>query len=596
MFPSVGGDPSPAPQATPIRNTAPVGSTGATLTSTRSGGNGRMRWMGAGVATLLVVALVAGAFVVFGARPGTPSLVAHYAPANVAAYAELRYDMPGDQHDQLASFMSHFPGFADTASFDQKVEETLENALAQTDTGLSWKDDIEPWFGGQVGVFSASLAPTQGTPSSFTLVMSVKDRAKLDSIVAGHTNDMQQETYKGNVIWSGTAAGSEKPVHFAVTDDAFVLSARNEDLKAALDTKAGEVSGLADDSFFTTQLGALHSDRLALVYFDHAALMDSMTSGTSPMAGCMTGLEGAGNVKTLGEVRAESDHLAFNVRSQYPSGENLPAPPANRNTNLAASMPANTAAYVEFRDAGTDLNFVITQLMTCLDEANSQDPGALGGSGFDVSQLERLLGVAPGDYFDFVQDAGVAITLADARFGGGVVATVDDENVARTRVERILSLARLAGGLGNDVGVTVTDEQHGDVTITTITIPPGSSTLPGEQGPSGPTSIGVAVANGRLYFGLDDFVGKALDQTAADSLASSPRLKSALAEAGTDNAGIVYADLSALRGYIATEMPAGEQGDYDTAVRLYLEPLDTVVFVSRNDNGISAGHGFLYVE
>ena len=103
------------------------------------------------------------------------------------------------------------------------------------------------------------------------------------SIVAGHHQiDMQQETYKGNVIWSGTAAGSDKPVHFAVTDDAFVLSARNDDLKAALDTNAGEVNGLADDSFFTTQLGALHSDRLALVYFDHAALMDSMASATSP--------------------------------------------------------------------------------------------------------------------------------------------------------------------------------------------------------------------------------------------------------------------------------------------------------------------------
>ena len=51
--------------------------------------------------------------------------------------------------------------------------------------------------------------------------------------------------------------------------------------------------------------------------------------------------------------------------------------------------------------------------------------------------LQALIGTAPEDYFDFLQDAGLAVTSANDKVGVGFVATVDDENVARTRVERL---------------------------------------------------------------------------------------------------------------------------------------------------------------
>ena len=71
----------------------------------------------AAIATIVVIALLGGMVAVLGARPATPSLVAQYAPADAAAYVEIRYDLPGDQADKLAEFMSHFPGFADQAAF-----------------------------------------------------------------------------------------------------------------------------------------------------------------------------------------------------------------------------------------------------------------------------------------------------------------------------------------------------------------------------------------------------------------------------------------------------------------------------------------------
>src|SRR5207247_952257 len=132
-----------------------------------------LRWLVAAVATVLVVVLVAGAFFLAGPRVGTPSVVAHFAPANTADYVEVRLDLPGDQHDRLASFLSHFPGFADQASLQQKLDDTLSQALKSHDSGLDWQTDVAPWFGGQVAFFGAGAGP------SFTAALSVKDRTSL---------------------------------------------------------------------------------------------------------------------------------------------------------------------------------------------------------------------------------------------------------------------------------------------------------------------------------------------------------------------------------------------------------------------------------
>ncbi len=220
-FPSVGGDagrspdsptgvftPQPPPILEPVTPQPPPLSS----TASPAGGASRSRWLVASIATIVVVALLGSLVVFLGARPATPSLVAQYAPQDVAAYIELRYDLPGDQANNLAEFMSHFPGFADQAAFQQKLDETLANVVSRTDTGLDWATDIKPWFGGQIGAFSSSLEPAVGTPPSFTFAMSVSDKAKLDEFVNAHVaeaSDLQQETYNGVTIYSGNVEDLE---------------------------------------------------------------------------------------------------------------------------------------------------------------------------------------------------------------------------------------------------------------------------------------------------------------------------------------------------------------------------------------------------
>ncbi len=364
-----------------------------------------------------------------------------------------------------------------------------------------------------------------------------------------------------------------------MTDEALVVSGRNEDLKRALDVKAGDVDGLADDPFFTAQLAGLHSDRLAAVYYDYGDLLESLPVGSSNLPqSCLDDIRAAVNFKLPGEVRAEADHLSATMRSQIPTGGNLPPGAPNRVSSLAQSMPADALAYVELRQVGALASFGVEEALACLTPA-------LGG--FDTSQLQMILGVAPEEYFNFLGDAAISFTNTGGRFGGGLIATVDDENVARIRVERLLSAARLAAMAG---GLTIEEQEHGAATITVMRL--GDGTLPSDVA----QSFSVTVTGGRLYLGVDDFVTGALDRAAADSLATAPRLVSALAATGSENAGMVYMNIAALRAAIETNMPSESRTPYDTEIKPFLEPMTHFVVVNRTEGGINVGHAFLYVE
>ena len=594
-FPSVGGPSGPTPRtpqgayfnhvqdggATDVASTAAVPE--GQLSAPVGGRTGRLRWLAAGMATILVLVLVGGTLFFLGTRPATPSLVSQFAPSDSAAFVEIRLDMPGDQRDRLATFMGHFPGFADPASFQQKIDETLSNALRATDSGLEWKVDVDPWFGGQIGVFSSSLEPGYGLPPSFAIVLSVKDKAKLDELVTARLtqSDMTPEDYNGVTIYSGEAAPDGERINMAVTDEALLISARSEDLKTALDVRGGKSPGLADDAFFLGQLSAMHEDRLALVYYDYSSLFEAMPAGTEGIrAQCAPALLAATDIKLVAEMRAEADHLEFNMRSQYPSGEGAPPAPGNKRTALAERMPAGTVAYMEMRQVGANIKYLVEQALDCM------LPTTLGG--MDLGSIQQLLGVPPQDYFDFLQDAAIGVTFTGADFGGGIVATVDDENVARARVERLLSALRLAGGLGG--GITFEEVLHGDATITVINLGTGLATA--AEAPS----ISVTVTGGLLYLGMGDFVESALDRTSADSLAAAPRLQSALSSAGADNAGIVYVDVGAIRRGIETQFQGMPGGDYESETKPFVEPLTHFIVVSRNEGGFNGGHAFLYVE
>lgn len=148
--PTLFSQPAPGTAETSAMESKPI----APPPADGKGGSSRLRWIVAGLATILVVATLGGVLFLAAPRAGAASATAHYAPADTGMYAEVRLDLPGDQRDNLAAFMSHFPGFADQAAFQQKLDETLDTLLSNKSNGaLDWNNDVKPWFGGQIAVF-----------------------------------------------------------------------------------------------------------------------------------------------------------------------------------------------------------------------------------------------------------------------------------------------------------------------------------------------------------------------------------------------------------------------------------------------------------
>lgn len=578
-----------------------------------TGRGGRLRWLVAGAATLLVLLVVGGVLFLAAPRAGAASAVAHYAPADTAMYAELRLDLPGDQRDNLAAFMSHFPGFADQASFQQKLDESLNSVLiSRTNGALDWNNDVKPWFDGQIGVFGTVSPPqlsagaTSGSDSQMlaspdvVVAFTVSDGTKLQSVIDSKAGSAQVSStdYLGQQIKTiAQPAGMSRAASYVVTDDALLVSPSVDLLKQALDVKAGQKAALSDDTFFLQQLGALHADRLATVYYDAGKQMAAIpVASNSPLpAQCMQLSQVTGSAKYVGEVRAENDHLAFAIRSQVSTADGLPVP-QNRQTTLAQAMPSDTMVYVEVRDAGAKVGSLIKNLVQCMSSAQSPGgplPSGLGGIG-DTSQLfETFLGAKPEDYLDFIDDVGVGVSYSNDTVGAGLVATVDDQAVATQRMDRLLELIKMLGSGfgGQSTGAQISTEEldHNGTKVTVIHVAPSD---PGAS----PTSIQVAVANGRLYLGLNDFVTAALDRSASDSLASSGRYQKAVSAGPADNAGIVYVDVAGAADAYAADIPVDKKQDFDTNTKPFIDPLSSFSIVSRVDGGMMVRNGFLFVE
>ena len=149
--------PGPAPQpsdavAAPTIPTAgpPVDATADQPTAVTTGGSSRTRWMVA-IGIVALIALGIGLVAVLAGRGGLDAVAPRYLPATTIQYLDVRFDLPGDQRQEVAKLLALFPGFEDASTLDLKADDTFERLVkAATDGKASYTGDIKPWFGGQV--------------------------------------------------------------------------------------------------------------------------------------------------------------------------------------------------------------------------------------------------------------------------------------------------------------------------------------------------------------------------------------------------------------------------------------------------------------
>jgi hypothetical protein len=540
----------------------------------------------------LVVASTAVATLVLTSSSST-STVLGYVPADSVAYGELRLDLPGDQRQNVAEFLSKFPGFADQASLDTKLDEILDRLVSEGSDGKqTFTNDVKPWFDGQLA-FAVGPVPTGAAAGAEMfamdahglLLMSVKDAVLArtwftDTLgEAGVTGTT--ETYNGTELTVFEAAKVPTQAAFAIVDGKVAIAGDVASVKAAIDTK-GTSAVTKSDAVVAAQ-SSMPGDDLGFMFVNVKAIMDASAEvGEALRSATPAGKALLGLVPewAAARVRVEGDALEFDAISPHQDGR--PGPDENRANGVASFAPPSTIALVAANDLGETLNEWTTLFRSDPALADAfkeidQAAGILGG-------LDKLLG--------WLGDSGVVVAANGADVEGGIVAVPADPAAAKQLFTTLRSFLALGG---SQAGITVTDETYNGQTITVVDLGDlqGLAGLAGALGggsvpdlpsglPAGNVKIAYVASDDVVAIGSSaDFIKHVLDAGAGASLADDGRYKGLVDRVGAQHTGITFVDIAAVRGLVeatmATSASAEERAEYEESVKPFLVPFDALV-------------------
>ncbi|MFP5343696.1 MAG: DUF3352 domain-containing protein [Candidatus Limnocylindria bacterium] len=573
----------------------------------------RARWLAAGVIVALVVGISAlAALSLTGSSPN--ATVVGYVPTDSVAYGELRLDLPGDQRREIGAFLSKFPGFADQAALDTKLDEVLDRLVSEgTDGEQTFTSDIKPWFDGEIA-FAMGPLPTSAPaddPAAVAasvralVLIAVKDgaaasawfRDAMDEAGVGGTT----ESYGGTdlTVYSDPDMGDARAA-FAVIGGEVAVAGDLASVKAAVDTRGD--SALVEDADFDAALTALEGDHVGFMYMDLRAVMDAALRMDATL-----GMDAPMSEQLLAMIpdwmafrlRVEGDALAMD--SVAPHVEGMPGPDADRANGVAAYAPPTTVMLAAGNDAGATI-------LDTLDLYGS-DPSMSDG----MAELEQALAIIGGldGAVGWMGDTGVVVSRAGDSLEGGIVSVPTDAAEAERFLTTIRSLLAIGGG---QAGIEVREEAYAGTTITIVDLGSASDLLglagmlggmpldPGSTDglPEGSIELSYAATDGVVVIGSGPgFVKAVLDAGAGDSLADGARYRDLVASAGAEHTGVSFIDIAAIRALaegLLAEASAEERAEYEESVKPFLEPLDALVAVSTLGGATDSQHVRLSVK
>ncbi len=594
--------------ATPIATTplAPPGHQGAAPAPRRS----RARWLAAAGIVALIVAVTA--FVTLSLTGSSPaSTVVGYVPADSVAYGELRLDLPGDQRQEVGEFLSKFPGFADQAALETKLDEVLDRILSEgTEGKQSYSRDIKPWFDGELafsmGPLPADAAAVEAADRARAVVLlSIKDQTLARTWFTNALTEMgitgTPETHQGVEVL--TFSRPEKPsgrAAFALVDGKVAILGDVVSVKAAIDT-AGS-SPLAKSEDFVAAKASMAGDDVGFVFIDLRTVLNAamaLTESAASAAPVSDALAALVPDWAAFRLRVEGDALVMD--SAMPHVEGAPGPSDNHTNGVAAYAPPSTLVLAAGNDYGASLAETVALYRSdpALEDAfkGIDDAAALLGG------LDQSVG--------WMGDTGFVIARDGDSVEGGIVSIPADAAAGRQLLTTLRSFAMLAGG---QYGISVRDEDHAGTTITIIDLGTaedlaalaaglGGVTVPDDatsELPDGHVEISYAATDGVVVIGSGpDFVRHVLDAGAGQSLADDPRFSGLVGRVGASHTGISFIDIAAVRGLVEgllAEATAEERAEYEESVKPFLTPFDAYIGAAVTDNGLDQQHAVITVK
>ncbi len=568
---------------------------------------GRLRW----AAALAIVAVVLGASAAVAAlitNSQAQTAVLGYVPPGSVAYAEVRLDLPGDQRQAVAGFLSKFPGFHDQAALDSKLDETLDQFIKRATTDKqTYAADIKPWFGGQIALTVGPLppAPSMTDPAAVTnafrglALLSVTDPtaadAWIDKTIAASGAKTTTETYNG-VTLTILADGEGPKIAYAVIGDKVAAFGDITSVKAAVDT--GGKSGFASEPGPKAALASSSGDHVGFVYLALQPLLDwssELSQAAASQSGAsMTALDDSMKkllpAWTAGWLSFDNDAMV--IEGTAPKPETPIGPTENRTSPLVKHIPSTAIA----TSISNDLGVTIKQALALY----ASQPAYKDM----LDQVDKALGLIGGRdaAIGWIGDTAIVVNDAGGTLEGGVVIDPTDK-AAADRLSAALHAVVGLGGAGQ--GITVRDEQYAGTTITIVDVGDASKlSSSGASGmaiplPTGHIQLAYAVTDDVVVIGTGPaFVKHVLDTTDATSLASDPQYKR-LADRVGPGTSSAFVDLAAIRGIAEKWIASGDPAaltKYDTDVKPFLVPFDALFASNSTGSGLTTSTVIITVK
>ena len=394
------------------------------------------------------VAVVAAYLLLFAA--GTDR-AARLAPADTAVYVNVYLQPSAGQQMNLSELIGRFPGFADDATLDDKIDQIVQNLL--TGAGIDYRSEVRPWLGNQLAL-AARPGEADVADAEPLLIAEVKDleaaRSSVGDLVTGDGAPLRTEPYRDVEVKISTDSAH------AFVAGMLVIGPDAAAVHRVIDVSHGAESLAAREDFRRTMDG-MPADHLAAVFVDLAAIARAADAEQQLDA-----------VATAGAVLvAEQDGLRLSGSAPFtttdPASSPRPRPAIGHEpSTLPQWMPDDTIAEV-----------VVFGLRQALEDAEVAAAGVPQGEEL-IGALDALRAIAAfalgidldADVLPLLdREVGMAFAGFEGDLPSGqLVLRPEDPAVAASALDTI---AERLSSIGAETGT----ETVGGVAITVLALP-----------------------------------------------------------------------------------------------------------------------------
>ena len=474
---------------------------------------------------------------------GVSDRAASLAPADTIAYVNVYLQPSSSQQMKLGALLGRLPGFEDTSTLDEKIDEVTQNLLSTA--GIDYRADIRPWLGNQASLALRPAVEGGAEPDAIAF-LAVTDEAEADAAL----NRVAEED--GSTVEASDHAGVEisatDGMAWAFVDELLVVSPSAEGVEASID--AGSADSLADTDGFSRAMAELPEDHLASLYLDLSRAAQ-LAGGEAELSGWS--VAGAALV-------VEEEGLRLTGVAPFDEAA------ASASARAGVALATEPSSLVEWMPADTQAEAVIFGLRQTIEDAEAAAPGAPEGQQLTdaLTTLRTVLAFGLGLDLDadllplLDREAAIAVSgIADGLPTGQVLLRPTDANAAAS------VLTRLVDGL-RGLGASVETEAAGErAEITIVEVP--------EFG-----EVAYTVVDGLVILALsaDDVRAAITANETGDNLAATDAYVRTFELAGERAGNEIYVDLGA-----ALEA-TGAAESLPTDARDILNRLDTIGFTA----------------